>query len=161
GDSERKLAKASGSPADVLVLDLEDSVLPEAKAKAGELVGDYLRAHPRGARTSQLWVRINPLSGEQEMKDLLAVIGGPPYGLMVPNLYRLSDLARYSFSLYACEAREQLPAGSIKLLPVATETAVAPFNLGRYAPEPLPRLLGITWGAEDLSTALGAATNRD
>jgi citrate lyase subunit beta/citryl-CoA lyase len=52
-------------------------------------------------------------------------------------------------------------AGQIKILPVATETARAPFSLGDYAKLAPLRLIGLTWGAEDLSSAIGAATNKD
>jgi citrate lyase subunit beta/citryl-CoA lyase len=53
-----------------------------------------------------------------------------------------------------------LPLGGIPIIPVATETAIAPFHLGEYATAGLSRLAGLTWGAEDLATAIGATGNR-
>src|SRR5260370_21628067 len=50
--------------------------------------------------------------------------------------------------------------GSVKLAIVATETAKAMFALGSYAPAH-PRLVALTWGAEDLSAALGATDNKE
>jgi citrate lyase subunit beta/citryl-CoA lyase len=58
------------------------------------------------------------------------------------------------------ETQAGLAHGSIKLLPVATETPVAAMSLQDYRAKP-PRLAAMTWGAEDLSAALGAAGNRD
>ena len=158
GDSERKLAKGAGSPADALILDLEDSVAAERTEVARGLVRDYLNAHAdRAAR--QLWVRINPLSTPQALRDLAAVIGGRPDGIMLPKPESGADVTVLDHYLSALEAREGVPPGSIKIIPVATETAGAVFTLGTYA-GCSTRLVGMTWGAEDLSAALGASTNR-
>ena len=158
GDSERKLAKGAGSPADALILDLEDSVAAERTAIARGLVRDYLDAHPdRAAR--QLWVRINPLSTPQALLDLAAVVGGRPDGIILPKPGSGADVTVLDHFLSALEVREGVPAGSVKIIPVATETAGAVFTLGTYA-GCSARLAGLTWGAEDLSAALGASTNQ-
>jgi citrate lyase subunit beta/citryl-CoA lyase len=158
GDSERKLAKGAGSPADALILDLEDSVAAERTEIARGLVRDYLNAHAdRAAR--QLWVRINPLSTPQALRDLAAVIGGRPDGIVLPKPESGADVTVLDHYLSALEAREGVPSGSVKIIPVATETAGAVFTLGSYA-GCSTRLVGMTWGAEDLSAALGASTNR-
>jgi citrate lyase subunit beta/citryl-CoA lyase len=80
---------------------------------------------------------------------------------MLPKAQGPADIERLSFYLDALEAQAGLTLGSTRVLPVATETAAAPFNLGAYGAARLPRLAGLTWGSEDLSTALGASTNRD
>ena len=157
GDSERKLAKGTASGADALILDLEDAVAPARKPVAREMVAEHLHAAP--ARTPQLWVRINPLD-EGGLEDLAAVVRGAPDGIVVPKVHGPADIVRLSHYLDALEKRDGV-AVPARILPVATETARAPFALGRYAETPLPRLYGLTWGAEDLSTALGASTNRD
>ena len=159
GDSERKLAKSESSAADALILDLEDSVAAERIAIARTMVRGYLDAHPdRAAR--QLWVRINPLdSGPMALADLAAVVGGRPDGIMLPKPGSGRDVARLDDFLSALEVREGIAAGSVKIIPVATETAAAMFTLGSYA-GCSARLSGMTWGAEDLSAALGASTNR-
>ena len=170
GDSDRKLARADAAGADALILDLEDSVAPGGKPAAREKVRAFLAARPPGTRRAALWVRANPL-GEGAMEDLAAVLGGAPDGIMLPKIDGPADVLRLGHGLDALEAREGLAPGSVRILPVATETAAAPFGLGGFAAAPfglggfapaaLPRLAGLTWGAEDLATALGASTNRD
>lgn len=157
-DSDRKLAKGLGVGADALILDLEDSVAASRKITARGMACDYLTAHA-GVRASQLWVRINPLA-EGGLDDLVAVVRARPDGLMVPKASGPAELARISDMLDVLERRDGV-AAPIRLLPVATETAAAALALPLYAHAVLPRLYGLTWGAEDLSTALGASTNRD
>jgi citrate lyase subunit beta/citryl-CoA lyase len=160
-DSERKLAKADGSGADALILDIEDSVAPENKPRARGLVAEFLMARPAGNRPSALWVRINPIDTALALADLAAVVKAAPDGLMLPKSGGPADVQRLSYYLDALEAQAGLSPGLIRILPVATETPLSPFRLGDYAGAGLSRLLGLTWGAEDLSAALGASTNLD
>ncbi len=161
GDSEKKLGKADGSEADALILDLEDSVSPEEKPKARKLVAEFLAQRPKAARSSELWVRMNPLDSGLALADLVAVVGQAPDGIMLPKCNGPEDVLRVSHYIDALEVQAALPQGSVGILPVATETAAAPFSLGRYSGPELKRLRALTWGAEDLSAALGASTNRD
>ncbi len=160
GDSEKKLGKADGSSADALILDLEDSVAPQAKADAREKVLAHLSARPRDGRKSLLYVRINPL-GEGALEDLSGVMPGAPDGIMIPKTACADDVRVLSLWLDAFEAAHAIPAGSTRILPVATETAAGTLKLTEFADRPLPRLIGLTWGAEDLSAAIGASTNLD
>ncbi len=157
GDSERKLAKGAESGADALILDLEDAVAAGRRPIAREMIRDYLGARAGGP---QLWVRINPLDGEG-LVDAAAVVRAAPDGLVVPKVSGPAELLRVSHWLDALEAREGLPVGGIRLLSVATETAAAVLGLSDYARIPVPRLHGLTWGAEDLAAALGASSNQD
>ena len=157
GDSERKLAKGAASGADALILDLEDAVAPARKPVARGVVAEALAA--AGPRTPELWVRINPL-GEGGLGDLAAVVRAAPDGIVVPKVDGPADVLTLSHYLAALERRDGIAAPT-RILPVATETARAPFRLGDYAGVPLPRLYGLTWGAEDLSSALGASTKQD
>lgn len=159
GDSDKKLGKADGAGADALIFDLEDAVAPEQKAAAREKIASFLAARPRDARPSQLWVRINPVEGSLALDDLVAIMRGAPDGIMLPKANGPQDVRALSFYLDALEAQHGLPSGATRILPVATETPVAPFRLGDYADAGLARLAGLTWGAEDLSTAAGASTN--
>jgi citrate lyase subunit beta/citryl-CoA lyase len=161
GDSEKKLAKADGAGADALILDLEDSVSPANKAAARELVSAHLRTRPKAARQSEIWVRINPLDTELALADLAAIVAAAPDGLMLPKASGPMDVLKLSHYLDALETQGGVAAGSVRILPVATEVAVAPFRLGDYAAAGMTRLLGLTWGAEDLATAVGASTNLD
>lgn len=159
GDSEKKLARGGDSGADALILDLEDSVAPVRKPLAREMVHAYLVANRGGRRMPQLWVRINPID-DGGLDDLVAVVRAMPDGVVVPKTDHPADLVRLGHTLDALERRDGVTA-PLRLMPVATETPRAPFGLGAYADTKLPRLFGLTWGAEDLSTAVGASTNRD
>jgi len=159
GDSERKLAKGAGSGADALVLDLEDAVAEDRIDIARGMVRDYLQSN-RDRSGTRLWVRINPLSSEKALPDLAAIVAGAPDGILLPKLTSAGDLALLDNYLTILEVREGIERGSVKVLLVATETAAAVFNLGSYK-DVSKRLWGMTWGAEDLSAALGASTNRD
>lgn len=157
GDSEKKLGKADSTGADALILDLEDSVAPQNKAAARQRVAAFLGERPARQRTSQLWVRINPLDSGLSDDDLAAVAAGGPDGIMLPKAQGPGDVLALSRSLDSLGPA----AAAIRILPVATETAAAPFTLGDYAKARIERLLGLTWGAEDLSAALGASSNLD
>ena len=160
GDSERKLARAATSGADAVILDLEDAVAPGRKPLAREHVAAFLAATPRGDRPAQVWVRINPLDSGLALADVAAIVAGAPDGIVQPKTDTPADVRRLSNWLDAFEAAHGITPGSIGILPVATETARAPFALGDFADARLERLHGLTWGAEDLATALGASTNR-
>ncbi len=154
-DSERKLARAGGSGADALILDLEDAVAPEAKPRARALAAEFLAQRP-----GPTWVRINPVQGPLALADLAAVMPARPDGIMLPK-GGPAECARLSAWLDAFEAAHGLPPGATPILPVATETPAAALALPGFASAGLARLAGLTWGAEDLSAELGAATNRD
>jgi citrate lyase subunit beta / citryl-CoA lyase len=158
GDSDKKLSKGDASGADALILDLEDSVAPSRKGIAREMVREYLTARPAGARSPELWVRMNPIDSGG-LDDLVAVIRAVPDGIMVPKVNHPSELAQLAHFVDALERRDGVTR-KVRFLPVATETPRAPFGLAAYADTPLPRLFGLTWGAEDLSSAIGASTNR-
>lgn len=161
GDSEKKLAKADATGADALILDLEDSVAPAAKPDARRRIADFIGERPAGARPAQLWVRINPLETPLALEDLAAVVAAAPDGIILPKADGPDDARTLSHHLAALEVQAGLPRGSIGIIPIATETPAAPFRLGDYASAGLDRLAGITWGAEDLATAIGASTNLD
>jgi len=155
-DSEKKLAKAKTSPADALILDLEDSVTPESRGKARGLARDFLKDKHRQA----IWVRINPVGSTDFVADMKAVVAGVPAGLIVPKADGPHALLTLDAHLITLESQAGLAQRSIQLLPVATETPTAVLSLQDYRSPP-PRLAALSWGAEDLSAALGAATNRD
>jgi citrate lyase subunit beta/citryl-CoA lyase len=159
GDSEKKLAKSTSTAADALILDLEDSVAPERTALARGMVAEFLQAHPNRTQ-QQLWVRINPLQTPQALADLVAVMPARPDGIMLPKPLNGLHAQQLDHYLSALETREGLALGSTRIIPVATEVPGALFDLQSYAGAS-PRLQGLTWGAEDLATAVGASSNRD
>jgi len=155
-DSEKKLVKSKSSPADALILDLEDSVSAENRPVARGLARDFLKDKNRQA----IWVRINPVGSPDFVADMEAVVAAKPVGLIVPKPDGPQDLLILDAHLITLETEVGLPQRSIKLLPVATETPTAVLSLQDYRSPP-PRLAAMSWGAEDLSAALGATTNRD
>ncbi len=155
-DSEKKLAKSRSSLADALILDLEDSVAAKNRPAARALVREFLQ----DKHAQAIWVRINPLGSDDFIRDIEAVTASKPAGYVVPKPDGPHVLNVIDAHLMTRETYAGLPHGSIKLLPVATETPIAAMSLQDYRSPP-PRLAALTWGAEDLSAALGAATNRD
>lgn len=158
GDSERKLAKGAASGADALVLDLEDAVDIARLPMARDMVREYLLAHGREAQ--EVWVRVNPLDSGLALDDLAAVVRGRPDGILLPKVFGAADIALLDNYLSALEARDGIEPGAVGIIPVATETPAALFALGTYRGSS-KRLRALTWGAEDLSAAIGASTNRD
>jgi citrate lyase subunit beta/citryl-CoA lyase len=159
GDSEKKLTKSTSTSADALILDLEDSVAPERTSIARSMAAEFLKAHPKRTE-QQLWVRINPLQTPEALADLVAVMAGKPDGIMLPKPLNAKHAQQLDHYLSALEIREGLTLGSTRIIPVATEVPGAVFDLSSYAGSS-PRLLGLTWGAEDLATAIGATSNKD
>jgi len=158
GDSEKKMAKAQSTAASALILDLEDAVSIERIDIARGMVKDYLAARADRS-TQQLWVRINPLGSSMSLPDLVAVVPGGPDGILLPKVESAKDIGVLDHYLTALEQRDGVAPGSIRIMAVATETPQAMFALDTYRGASA-RLAGLTWGAEDLSTAIGASTNR-
>jgi len=159
-DSEKKLAKALESPADVLILDLEDSVTEARKPLARQMAAEYIAAQT-GRVAPALFVRINPLTTAMAMADLAAVTLPGLAGILQPKTCGVDDLLRLGHGLDALEARAGMAPGTVKIMPVATETPQAVLRMDGFATTPLPRLAGVTWGGEDLSSAIGAVSNRE
>lgn len=159
GDSERKFAKAQGCGADALILDLEDSVAPSMKDTARAHVSGLLAAGG-GARDWRFFVRVNPFDTGLTLADLAAVVMPGLDGILVPKANGAEDVVRAGHYLDALEARADMVIGTVKIAVVATETPRAMFALGSYA-SAHPRLVALTWGAEDLGAAIGATANKE
>lgn len=155
-DSERKLEKAGTCGADALIIDLEDSVAAAARPKARKLAAEFLKKE----YDAKIWVRINPLDSADALEDLKAVMPAAPDGIVLPKPRGAGDANQLAKLLDVLEQESDLDPGATVILPVATERPAALFSMGEYA-ESTARLAGLTWGAEDLSTAVGASTNRD
>jgi citrate lyase subunit beta/citryl-CoA lyase len=159
-DGGRKLDKAMASGADAVIIDLEDSIAPEAKAAARKSAAAFLTEVGKSADRPHLLVRVNGIATGLIDEDLDVVAGARPDAIMLPKAEGGASIIHVDAKLTACEAIAGLPDGSIKILAIATETAPALFLAGTYAGAS-SRLEGLTWGAEDLSAELGAETNRD
>jgi citrate lyase subunit beta/citryl-CoA lyase len=149
GDRPDRMKKARGLGADVLILDLEDSVAAAKKGDARKAVAEFL-VEPR---TIPVFVRIN--ASEQLMEQDLAMVAPcRPDGIVLPKAEGGASIAHLDRRLIALGDKDAL------ILPIVTETPAAIFALGSYG-NVTPRLCGLTWGAEDLPAAIGASTARE
>jgi citrate lyase subunit beta/citryl-CoA lyase len=153
GDSERKLAKGPSSGPDGLILDLEDSVATDRKKVAREMVLAYLKSASRSG--PKLYVRVNALDTGLTLGDLAVVMQGKPDGIVFPKCVGQADLDRLALWLDAFEAREGIEIDSTRILTIATESAAAVLALSA-SPARHVRLMGHSWGGEDLMADLGA-----
>jgi citrate lyase subunit beta/citryl-CoA lyase len=156
GDSERKMEKATASPADIVLLDIEDAVAEAEKPKARAMIAAFIAANPQNRH--RLWVRINPIQGPHGLADLAAIMPVAPGGIMLPKPRGRADAQLVGHYLTALEASAGIAIGSTKIIALVTETPESMLAIGSYAG--VPRLAAMTWGAEDLATALGAIDNR-
>lgn len=164
GDSEAKLAKVAGCGADVVVVDLEDAVALPAKPAARSLARHWLETHRQRVLAGggfQRWVRINPVGGHFWRDDLAEVMRGQPDGVVLPKAMGLDQLRMVAAEIYELEGRCGVQPGSTRILPMVGETPLSALSIGEYATQDLPRLIGLTWGAEDLGAAIGALRKRD
>lgn len=149
GDRPDRMAKAAQSGADALILDLEDAVALPRKAEARAAIAAFLVA----PRQLPLFVRVNPLDSGLIDDDLAAVLPGVPDGIVLPK-------AEGGASIKAIDAKLDWAGSKAVVIAIATETPTAMFALGSYGGI-TSRLVGLTWGAEDLPAAIGAATARE
>ncbi|MCK8683311.1 HpcH/HpaI aldolase/citrate lyase family protein [Pseudomonas umsongensis] len=157
-DSERKLARAAEAGADALVLDLEDSVLPERKPLARTMMRAHLDAFDDHSRW---WVRVNSLSSGELLADLVATVPARPFGIVLPKIFGPDDLVTVGHYLEALEVAHGLEIGAIRIAVLVTETPSAVLRLGELISRSYPRVTAVMWGAEDLSSAMGAGDPRD
>ncbi|OWV75591.1 citrate lyase [Rhizobium sp. R339] len=146
GDRPERFEKALASGADAVILDLEDSVAPANKPKARDSVHTFVQRH---AGETKLLIRINPLTSPEFEGDIAALSSLQPFALMLPKAEGAASVRKLASSL----------ATALPILPIATETPSAIFEIGSYR-EVADRLCGLTWGAEDLPAAIGATTAR-
>jgi len=156
GDSERKMEKATAGAADIVILDLEDAVAEAEKPKARSMVAAFLTANAKARE--RLWVRINPIQGPHALADLVAVMPVAPAGIMFPKPRGRADAELLDHYLTAFEAAAGTAIGVTKVMLLVTEMPESMLAIGSYAG--VPRVAAMSWGAEDLATALGATNNR-
>ncbi|MEW6300165.1 MAG: CoA ester lyase [Thermodesulfobacteriota bacterium] len=157
GANEKMLQKSLALPADSLVLDLEDSVTPEQKDAARETVTSWLK-HVNFGRQERM-VRMNPLDTPWGVADLEITMRGRPDSYLVPKVRTKDDLLQVDIILSRMEREYGYPPGKVKLVVIATETPQGLLNIRDFGY--CPRVDALSWGAEDLSAAIGARRNRD
>lgn len=159
-DGGTKLDKAMASGADAVIIDLEDSITPERKANARQACLEYLKANNAKAGRPKLLVRVNGLDTGMTDADLDVIVAGKPDAVVFPKAEGGATVVHLDAKLTAREAIAGLPDGSIKVVAQAVESAAGLFAAGTYK-DVSKRLIGMTWGPEDLSAELGAEANRD
>lgn len=157
GDSETKLAKGHESGADILLVDLEDSVSAGQKPEARRIAAEFISA--RRGSGPKLFVRVNDLETGLTDDDLAVVMAARPDGIMLPKSNCGQDVTRLSAKLNAHEARNDIAEGATQIVAIISETAAGVLSAGTYGGAST-RLIGVTWGAEDLSADVGARTAR-
>jgi citrate lyase subunit beta/citryl-CoA lyase len=159
-DGGSKLDKAMASGADAVIIDLEDSIAPERKAQARAAALEFLESAAPTPQRPRLLVRINGLDTGMTDADLDAIVAGRPDAVVFPKAEGGGSVVHLDAKLTAREAIAGVPEGSIKVLAQAVESAAGLFAIGSFR-DPNRRLIGLTWGPEDLSAELGAEANRD
>src|SRR3954467_9174696 len=144
-DSERKITKALDSEADAIIFDLEDSVAPACKAAAREI----LKGLPKHSNGPEWWVRVNPIGSEFHKDDLTLIGSAYVHGLVLPKTESGADVTELAHR-----------TGNIPIHAIVTETPASLFGLLSYRAPNSP-LKAMSWGAEDLSAALGASSKYD
>ncbi|MEZ5787264.1 MAG: CoA ester lyase [Xanthobacteraceae bacterium] len=158
-DSQKKLEKGLGSGADALIIDLEDSVVLERKASARIAAAEFIHAAVAGTPRPHIMVRVNGLTTGLTDDDLAAIVPARPDSIMLPKAEGAPSIIHLDAKLKVQEAEAGLSDGHVKIVPLVTETAMSLFLAGTYR-DSSARLIGLTWGAEDLSADLGAEANR-
>lgn len=157
GANEKMLLKSLASEADSLVLDLEDAVIPEQKTRTRQTIADWLREIDFD--TKEVTVRINPLNTPWGFDDLKVTMENPPDAYVIPKPSHVTDLDLIDTELTQLERFYGHPRRSVGLILITTETPAGALNLPTFGT--CPRIVAMSWGAEDLSAALGAPRNRD
>jgi citrate lyase subunit beta/citryl-CoA lyase len=148
------------SGADAVIIDLEDSITPERKPQARAAALEFLKAAGAAKQRPRLLVRINGLDTGMTDADLGAIVVGKPDAVVFPKAEGGASVMHLDAKLTAQEAIAGVPEGQIKILAQAVESAAGLFSAGNFR-NASPRLIGLTWGPEDLSAELGAEANRD
>jgi len=159
-DGGAKLDKAFASGADAVIIDLEDSIAPERKDAARKAAFDFLKSAATKTERPRLLVRINGLDTGMTDADLDAIVAGRPDAVVFPKAEGGATVTHLDAKLTAREAIAGLNDGSIKILAQGVESAAGLFLAGTFR-DASARLIGLTWGPEDLSAELGAEANRE
>jgi citrate lyase subunit beta/citryl-CoA lyase len=159
-DGGKKLDKAMASGAHAVIIDLEDSVTTDRKPEARKLALAFLKEAGKAKQRPRLFVRVNGLETGMIDDDLDAVVPGAPDGILFPKAEGGPTVTHVDAKLTAREAIADLAEGHVKILAQNVESAAGFFTAGSYRGSS-KRLIGVTWGPEDLSAELGAEANRD
>ncbi|MBE6016296.1 MAG: CoA ester lyase [Lachnospiraceae bacterium] len=144
-NNEHMILKSPTLGADVITLDLEDSVPPAEKAAARELVKKHIGNI--GATGSEAWVRVNAWDTDLTLADLDAVVMEGVDGITLPKCSGLADVRRLDDEITRLEKERGLPVGGIKIA-ILIETALGVMEVEKAAGGS-SRLVAIIFGAVD------------
>jgi citrate lyase subunit beta / citryl-CoA lyase len=159
-DSEKKISKALSVGADGLILDLEDAVAAANKATARPMAAAFVSATRGQSKRPRLYVRINAFDTPYWQDDIAGVIAAQPDGIMLPKPRSGADVDRLAKHLDALEAKHGLSIGQTRIIAIATEIPSALFAMASFE-NVSPRMVALTWGAEDLSALVGSSATRE
>ncbi len=151
GANERALQKGKGIAADVLILDLEDSVAPDRKNAARDAVAALVSELTTGRR--EIVVRINGLDTPWIARDIAAMAAAHPDAILVPKLSRTDDVRRTRAALAAAHAPKTMNLWAMIETPAAVLNASA---MGAIAAMPAPAITCYVVGTNDLAAELGS-----
>lgn len=154
GNNPKYLAKARDCDASVLLVDLEDGVLPENKQQARTMVREFVA----GPSTPLRFVRVNAVETGMLDDDLDAVVVPGISGICLPKVDSPRDIEALSAQLDALERDRGMDPGSVRIL-AAVESARSLLAAPAIASAD-PRVIGLIFGAEDFALDLGLLTNR-
>ncbi len=144
GSNPRALEKARTLDADGLILDMEDSVAPDAKEVAREQIRAALEAGGYGHR--ELMVRINGLATRWGAEDIAAIAAfpTPPDAVLIPKIDTATDVEDAIAALDAAGLSDSVDVW------IMAETPACMLNIATVA-NAHPRLKGMVMGTSDLS----------
>ena len=149
GNHERRVEKALGLGADVVILDLEDAVAISEKKSTRELINKTLEQ----PRNCAVFVRVNAYDTEFCYGDICSIVSENLDGIVLPKLESLEDLLSIDWLLGNLEQERGLPNGSIDLMPII-ETAVGLVNIREIARADT-RVKRLAFGGGDYTRDLG------
>jgi citrate lyase subunit beta/citryl-CoA lyase len=146
GSNARALEKARNLPADCLILDLEDSVAPDAKAKAREQIAAAIAAKGFGKR--EVWIRTNSLDTAWWKDDVAMAGQAQPDGILVPKISTVDDLNATGVRLAEVGAN---PSIKVWAMIETARSVLDADKLAACARDPRTRLAGFVFGPNDIS----------
>jgi citrate lyase subunit beta/citryl-CoA lyase len=159
-DGGSKLDKAFASGADAMIVDLEDSIAHDRKREARASAAAFVKQAVEQAKRPRIIVRVNGLATGLTDDDLDAIVPARPDAILLPKAEGGAAVIHADAKLAAREAIAGLDDGHVKIIAQAFETAAGLFMAGSFRGASA-RLIGLTWGPEDLSAEVGAEANRD
>jgi citrate lyase subunit beta / citryl-CoA lyase len=154
GANAKALEKAKTLAADVVILDLEDAVAPDAKGEARAAVAAAVTTGGYGKR--EVVIRVNALTGPWGGDDLAAAVAAGPDAILFPKISRVADVTA------ASEAMDALGAPSHMALWAMIETPRAVLFIREIAAASLEtRLSAFVMGTNDLAKETRARQTPD